>query len=62
MKPIYSFFLLVLLSFILQVNAFAQRTTVSGTVRDAVTKETLPNVSVFFKDTRIGIQTDINGK
>ncbi len=62
MKPIYSFFLLVVLSFILQVNAFGQRTVVSGTVRDAVTKETLPNVSVFFKDTKIGIQTDINGK
>lgn len=45
-----------------QVNAFAQRTVVSGTVRDAVTKETLPNVSVFFKDTQIGTQTDINGK
>lgn len=62
MKPIYSFFLFVVLSFILQVNAFGQRTVVSGIVRDAVTKETLPNVSVFFKDTKIGIQTDVNGK
>jgi len=62
MKPIYSFYLSVVLSFILQVNAFGQRTTVSGTVRDAVTKETLPNVSVFFKDTKIGTQTDVNGK
>ncbi|WP_426325062.1 DUF5686 family protein [Pedobacter sp. R-06] len=62
MKPIYSFFLLVVLSFILQGNAFGQRTVVSGIVRDAVTKETLPNVSVFFKDTKIGIQTDVNGK
>jgi hypothetical protein len=62
MKPIYSFFLLVVLSFILQVNAFGQKTVVSGIVRDAVTKETLPNVSVFFKDTKIGIQTDVNGK
>jgi len=62
MKPIHSFFLPVVLSFILQVNAFAQRTAVSGTVRDAVTKETLPNVSVFFKDTQIGTQTDVNGK
>ncbi|MBO9672409.1 MAG: carboxypeptidase-like regulatory domain-containing protein [Sphingobacteriaceae bacterium] len=62
MKPIYSFLLSVALSFILQVNVFAQRTTVSGTVRDAVTKETLPNVSVFFKDTKIGTQTDVNGK
>lgn len=62
MKPIYSFLLFVTLCFILQVNAFGQRTVVSGTVRDAVTKETLPNVSVFFKDTQIGTQTDVNGK
>ncbi len=62
MKPIYSFFLFPLLVFMVQVNAFAQRTVVSGTVRDAVTKETLPNVSVFFKDTQIGTQTDVNGK
>lgn len=62
MKTIYSFLLFVTLCFILQVNALAQRTVVSGTVRDAVTKETLPNVSVFFKDTQIGTQTDVNGK
>lgn len=41
--------------------AFAQKTTITGTVRDAVTKETLPYVSVFFNDTRIGTQTDIDG-
>ncbi|WP_406823418.1 DUF5686 family protein [Pedobacter sp. KACC 23697] len=62
MKTIYSFLLFVTLCFILQVNALAQRTVVSGRVRDAVTKETLPNVSVFFKDTQIGTQTDVNGK
>lgn len=42
-------------------NVLAQSTTVSGTVRDAGTKETLPYVSVFFKDTKIGTQTDLNG-
>jgi len=42
-------------------NIFAQSTVVSGTVRDASTKETLPYVSVFFKDTKIGTQTDLNG-
>ncbi|WP_293785404.1 DUF5686 and carboxypeptidase-like regulatory domain-containing protein [uncultured Pedobacter sp.] len=62
MKAIYSFLLSVALMFMLLVNAFGQRTVVSGTVRDAVTKETLPNVSVFFKDTQIGTQTDANGK
>lgn len=41
--------------------AFAQKTIITGTVRDAVTKETLPYVSIFFNDTRIGTQTDIDG-
>jgi len=42
-------------------TAMAQRTVVSGTVRDAATKETLPYVSVFFNGTKIGTQTDVNG-
>lgn len=42
-------------------TVFAQKTVVSGTVRDAATKETLPYVSVFFSGTKIGTQTDING-
>ncbi len=42
-------------------TAFAQRTIITGTVRDAVTKETLPYVSIFFNDTRIGTQTDLDG-
>ncbi|WP_199118791.1 DUF5686 and carboxypeptidase-like regulatory domain-containing protein [Pedobacter sp. ASV28] len=42
-------------------SAFAQKTTITGTVRDAVTKETLPYVSIFFNDTKIGTQTDIDG-
>lgn len=42
-------------------TAFAQKTIITGTVRDAVTKETLPYVSIFFNDTRIGTQTDIDG-
>ncbi|KLT67312.1 DUF5686 and carboxypeptidase-like regulatory domain-containing protein [Pedobacter sp. BMA] len=62
MKAISLFFLSVLSCLMLQFNAFAQRTVVSGTVRDAATKETLPNVTVFFRDTRIATQTDINGK
>ena len=39
----------------------AQKTVVTGTVRDAVTKETLPYVSIFFNNTRIGTQTDLDG-
>lgn len=42
-------------------SALAQRTIITGTVRDAATRETLPYVSVFFNDTRIGTQTDIDG-
>ncbi len=42
-------------------TAFAQKTIITGTVRDAVTKETLPYVSIFFNDTRIGTQTDVDG-
>ncbi len=42
-------------------SAFAQKTIITGTVRDAVTKETLPYVSIFFNDTRLGTQTDIDG-
>lgn len=42
-------------------SAYAQKTVITGTVRDAVTKETLPYVSVFFNDTKIGTQTDIDG-
>lgn len=41
--------------------AFAQQTIIKGIVRDAVTKETLPYVTIFFNDTKIGTQTDLDG-
>jgi hypothetical protein len=44
-----------------QSSAFAQKTIITGTVRDAVTKETLPYVSIFFNETRTGTQTDLDG-
>lgn len=50
-----------MLVFICVLNTFGQKTTVSGTVRDVVSKESIPYVSVFFKNTKIGTQTDING-
>ncbi|GGI25826.1 DUF5686 and carboxypeptidase-like regulatory domain-containing protein [Pedobacter mendelii] len=62
MKVIHLFFLVLTLLFISFIPASGQKTTVSGTVRDALTKETIPYVSVFFKGTRIGTQTDVNGK
>lgn len=58
----FSTILLSIFILLLTGNVLAQSTMVSGTVRDATTKETLPYVSVFFKDTKIGTQTDINGK
>ncbi|MFW0718183.1 DUF5686 family protein [Pedobacter sp. N23S346] len=58
----FSTILLSIFTLLLTGNVLAQSTVVSGTVRDASTKETLPYVSVFFKDTKIGTQTDINGK
>ncbi len=64
MKNTYKIFILTLITFgvsILSIPALAQRTIVTGTVRDAVTKETLPYVSITFNDTRIGTQTDIDG-
>ena len=58
--PIYSL-LFTFINLLFVGNLYAQSTVVSGTVRDAGTKETLPYVSVFFKDTKIGTQTDVNG-
>ena len=54
-------FNLTLLLLTLTGTAFAQKTVVTGTVKDANTKETLPFVSVFFEGTTIGTQTDADG-
>ena len=42
--------------------AFAQKTIVSGTVTDAVTKEPLPFSPVMFVNTKSGDQTDLDGR
>jgi len=60
MKVIYSF-LIVVVCLATGLSAYAQKTVVTGAVRDAVSKEPLPYVSVFFKGTTIGTQTDLNG-
>ncbi|MDI3527547.1 MAG: TonB-dependent starch-binding outer membrane protein SusC [Tenuifilum sp.] len=52
----------VLLALMLyQGLAFGQSITVTGTVTDAATKESLPGVSVFIKGTTIGTVTDASG-
>ena len=55
---------LFLFSFLLMASAaFGQKKiTVKGTVVDARTNEPLPFVSIFFKGTSIGTDTDLDGK
>ena len=59
MKKILS---LVCLSILVVLAASAQSTTVSGTVTDNDTGETLIGLSVYVKDSNIGTTTDINGQ
>ncbi len=53
--------LFVLLSLSSLIPLFAQ-TSVSGVVKDSKTGETLPFVSIYFKGTTTGTQSDIPGK
>lgn len=62
MKYIYSCSFIFWLLIALCTDLFAQKTLIQGTVRDASNKATMPYVSVFFKGTQIGTQTDINGR
>ncbi len=41
---------------------FGQKTKVSGKVVDAATLEPIPYASVYFKDSKIGVTTDFDGK
>lgn len=56
-KIIYILFLCIA-----SVPLFAQETTVSGTVTEAVTREPLPGVAVQVKGVTTGTLTDIDGK
>ncbi len=40
---------------------FGQKTTVTGRVTDGDTKEGIPFCNVYFKDTSIGVSTDVDG-
>ena len=53
--------LLVLLTLTISI-AFAQSITISGTVTDKQTKETLPGVSINVKGKSIGTSTNVDGK
>jgi TonB-linked SusC/RagA family outer membrane protein len=52
----------LLLGLFLSMSAFAQQRTITGTVTDSETGETLPGVNVIIKGTINGSVTDINGK
>jgi TonB-linked SusC/RagA family outer membrane protein len=52
---------LVLLLIFLSMAASAQKRTVTGTVVDSQTSESLPGASVMLKGTTAGVSTDING-
>ncbi|MHA4895845.1 DUF5686 and carboxypeptidase-like regulatory domain-containing protein [Pedobacter sp. PWIIR3] len=55
-------FLSLVLSFLFVSPLFAQQTVLSGTVTDAVTKETLPYVSFMITGSGQGGKTDLDGK
>ena len=60
MREIYKILSLVILFFLISVNSFAQKGSVSGVVKDD--KETLIGATVMIENSSIGTSTDINGK
>lgn len=58
----YKALLLLLVTLIICIEVNAQIRTLSGTVTDKTTKESLPGASVIIKGTNKGTSTDINGK
>ncbi len=55
------FFFLSCLALICSLSSIAQKTVVTGVVKDAENQEPLPFVNVVFKGSKIGTATDING-
>lgn len=53
--------LLCILSVFLTVAAWGQNVTVTGTIKDASTGETIPGASVLVKGTSTGVASDVNG-
>ena len=60
-NSIYRFGLIVLIFIAIGGSVFAQKTIVTGKVVDAENSEPLPYVNVFFKGSKIGTTTDLNG-
>lgn len=59
MRKVFTFLPFFLL---IAVFANAQTTTITGTIKDRKSKETLISASVIVKGTTTGVQTDVNGK
>jgi iron complex outermembrane receptor protein len=59
----YRFFAVLLLIVHWTTSSGAQTTgSLTGTIRDAETKETIPNVNIRFKETPMGSASDLNGR
>ena len=58
---IYKFITAIWLFFVLSATVSAQSTKVKGRVIDADTGEGIPFVGMYFKDTQIGVTTDLEG-
>jgi hypothetical protein len=61
-KSFYIFYSFLVLILCMGSRTFAQSTVVSGTVTDSKDKSPLPSVTILFKDTKIAVRTDADGK
>src|SRR5215510_10531274 len=61
MRKSYLYFVAWLLACIISLPAFAQNVTLTGSIKNNSTKETLPAVSVLIKGTNQGTFTDAKG-
>lgn len=60
--PKFRFLYLAILLLFVSTASWAQQRTITGTVTDSQTSETLPGATVVIKGTTKGTSTDINGK
>ena len=61
MRKSYLYFVAWLITCIFSISAFAQNVTLTGSIKNNSTKETLPAVSVLVKGTSQGTYTDSKG-
>jgi outer membrane receptor protein involved in Fe transport len=61
MKKTFRYLVVLIISNVLALSAFSQTTILSGSVRNSVTKETVPAVSITVKGTNEGTFTDEKG-